>query len=82
MNIRSRRIIAIVKSGDNEYKISADSIDLKNVSCSCPHWVYRLSKSGTHCKHIDALFNQFSIDWLMYLPKNHPVFIELTKEEE
>lgn len=27
----------------------------KRWSCTCPHWLYRLAKSGTRCKHIDQV---------------------------
>ena len=29
----------------------------KKWTCSCPHWMFRLSKSGTRCKHIDKVID-------------------------
>jgi predicted nucleic acid-binding Zn finger protein len=27
-------------------------------TCSCPHWMFRLKNSKTHCKHIEAVIRK------------------------
>ena len=35
-------------------------IDISRQTCSCPHYMYRLSKSGGICKHIQLVLNNLS----------------------
>ena len=42
-------------NGDKIYKVS---LTLEGTyKCSCPHWIFRLQKTGEDCKHIDDIKN-------------------------
>jgi len=46
----------------------------KKWTCTCPHWVYRLKKQGTRCKHIDFVVDN--------MRKNEKLQEELMREFE
>lgn len=41
--------------GQKESYVVAHNRYKKRWECSCPHWIFRLRKSGANCKHIIAL---------------------------
>jgi predicted nucleic acid-binding Zn finger protein len=51
----------IEKIGDRLYKIESHSkgkfwtVDLSKNTCNCPHFMYRLKKSGEDCKHLASV---------------------------
>ncbi len=42
------------RSSNNEHEVMFNK-DRKRWECSCPHFVFRLRKTGTHCHHIKKL---------------------------
>lgn len=47
-----------------KYKIITDEnkeyfVDLKDNSCTCPHYLYRLKRIGAECKHIIAVQEKY-----------------------
>ena len=34
-------------------------VDLENLSCTCPHYLYRLKRSGGLCKHIQTELDKY-----------------------
>ena len=67
---------------------SVYEIDLKNLTCTCPHFMYRLAKSGGICKHIKLELEKYESQLenaKQYITENDNIdavdFVEIFSEE-
>ncbi len=56
----------ILKQKDGKYKVESNSrkgkfyvVDLKEETCTCPHYILRLKRVHGMCKHIEAVKDKF-----------------------
>jgi len=60
-------------------------VDLKNISCTCPDYIYRKAKVGGLCKHINQVLKDIenkNINFLEHIRKNNDVMDFLDKYGE
>lgn len=57
-------MIVINEIGNNEYIVEIDVDSRYVISCTCPHWIYRVGIiGGIPCKHMIAVCLQKDYQW-------------------